>query len=562
MLQTAWTFQLVVIGKSAVVWGRGGYDLGGSSARGALFVLILGCLAACSDGDTANQQVLQPPVQAPNAAPVIMGSPPATATVGALWEFAASASDPDTDALTFAVENPPAWSDFDTMTGRLSGTPTSKDTGNYDDIVISVSDGAASATLAAFSITVIEPTPSGLLALYTFSAGQGDRVSDVSGVGQPLDLIIEDPELVTWLPGGGLELDDVTRIESIAPAEKIAAAVQQSNAFAMEAWVVPLSETQDGPARIVSISQDPFTRNFTLGQVDTALSARFRTSDTSANGRPDLFTSADVVDDALLHVVFTRAADGISRIYKNGNLVVEGMFGGDTSTWDESYKLALGDEVEGGSRPWLGAFRRVALYDVVLSADEVAAQFQAGVDPNNQAPVADFAFSPDGVEGPVTVRFDAGAAGDPDGQIARYAWEFGDGASQETTSPGARHTYTDAGNFTVRLTVRDNDGALATTSRVVSIVEPVGRLANVSWTAPATNVDGSPLTDLASYRVRYGISPEQYTNVVSVDAPLTSTQLTVTGGALYVVVSAVNAAGVESAFSSEVTIETVDLDPA
>src|SRR3989475_10884580 len=29
---------------------------------------------------------------------------------------------------------------------------------------------------------------------------------------------------------------------------------------------------------------------------------------------------------------------------------------------------------------------------------------------------------------------------------------------------------------------------------------------DVSWTAPTTNTDGSPLTDLASYRVYYGAS--------------------------------------------------------
>src|SRR5213082_1346467 len=29
---------------------------------------------------------------------------------------------------------------------------------------------------------------------------------------------------------------------------------------------------------------------------------------------------------------------------------------------------------------------------------------------------------------------------------------------------------------------------------------------DASWTAPTTNIDGSPLTDLASYRVYYGTS--------------------------------------------------------
>jgi len=40
------------------------------------------------------------------------------------------------------------------MTGTLSGTPVAANVGNYPGIVISVSDGTSSASLAAFTITV------------------------------------------------------------------------------------------------------------------------------------------------------------------------------------------------------------------------------------------------------------------------------------------------------------------------------------------------------------------------------------------------------------------------
>ena len=55
----------------------------------------------------------------------------------------------------FAITNKPAWAQFDTGTGRLSGTPLPQtNVGTYSNILISASDGAARAYLAPFSITV------------------------------------------------------------------------------------------------------------------------------------------------------------------------------------------------------------------------------------------------------------------------------------------------------------------------------------------------------------------------------------------------------------------------
>jgi hypothetical protein len=56
--------------------------------------------------------------------------------------------------LTFAIANRPAWATFDTATGRLQGTPGPSHLGTTTGIVISVTDGAASAALPAFSIAV------------------------------------------------------------------------------------------------------------------------------------------------------------------------------------------------------------------------------------------------------------------------------------------------------------------------------------------------------------------------------------------------------------------------
>ena len=55
------------------------------------------------------------------------------------------------------------------------------------------------------------------------------------------------------------------------------------------------------------------------------------------------------------------------------------------------------------------------------------------------------------------IEFDGSASSDPDGTIASYAWDFGDGSTGTGATP--THAYLQAGTFTVALTVTDNQGA-------------------------------------------------------------------------------------------------------
>jgi hypothetical protein len=91
---------------------------------------------------------------AANRAPVISGTPGSTVVVGSAYSFQPSATDADGDALSFSISNEPAWASFSGTSGRLSGTPGTGSAGSYGNIVITVSDGTASASLPAFSIRV------------------------------------------------------------------------------------------------------------------------------------------------------------------------------------------------------------------------------------------------------------------------------------------------------------------------------------------------------------------------------------------------------------------------
>lgn len=88
------------------------------------------------------------------------------------------------------------------------------------------------------------------------------------------------------------------------------------------------------------------------------------------------------------------------------------------------------------------------------------------VRPPNQPPQADFSFSPTNPKVNDSVRFTDESA-DPDGTIESWSWNFGDGNSSSVQNP--THKYSQAGTYTVRLTVTDNEGASGNTSKQVIV---------------------------------------------------------------------------------------------
>ncbi len=133
----------------------------------------------------------------------------------------------------------------------------------------------------------------GLQARYAFDEGQGTVVRDVSGQQPALDLHIPEAAAVTWREDG-LRTNRPVRIASRESARRLVQAVQESNVLTVEAWITPAREVQTGPARIVTLSRDHGTRNFTLGQENNTYEMRLRTTATSANGLPSVQTARDI----------------------------------------------------------------------------------------------------------------------------------------------------------------------------------------------------------------------------------------------------------------------------
>jgi hypothetical protein len=94
-------------------------------------------------------------------------------------------TNPGGGTLQFSISNTPAWASFNSLTGALTGTPSSGQVGDYSNIVISVSNGSGSASLAAFSINVTSGSaPTGSATLSWSAPTQntdGTPLTDLAG---------------------------------------------------------------------------------------------------------------------------------------------------------------------------------------------------------------------------------------------------------------------------------------------------------------------------------------------------------------------------------------------
>ena len=86
----------------------------------------------------------------------------------------------------------------------------------------------------------------------------------------------------------------------------------------------------------------------------------------------------------------------------------------------------------------------------------------------NTPPVAVATTTPGSGIAPLTVTFNGSGSYDPDGSIAAYSWNFGDG-SPANTNVAPSHVYQTAGSFTAVLTVTDNRGATATNQVAITV---------------------------------------------------------------------------------------------
>lgn len=156
------------------------------------------------------------------------------------------------------------------------------------------------------------------------------------------------------------------------------------------------------------------------------------------------------------------------------------------------YTWNFGDGTAAGSgETATHAYSAAGSYTVsltVLDSNGLSATTTQQVDVTgpNTAPIAVAATTTNGL----TVTADGSGSSDPDGEVTEYAWDWGDGE----TSAGqiASHRYTEAGDYTVTLTVTDDRAgtAMITTQVSVEHADPTAQF-EVASSGLAVHVDAS-----------------------------------------------------------------------
>lgn len=119
-----------------------------------------------------------------------------------------------------------------------------------------------------------------------------------------------------------------------------------------------------------------------------------------------------------------------------------------------------------------------------------------------------------------------------------------------TPATGTAGTYAN-----ILISVSDGKASIALPAFSVTVNQPVNRNVTVSWVPPTQNIDGSALTNLAGYRIRYGTSASDLTQTLSVNTVGISSYLieNLPAATWYFAVTSVNANGAESALSNIVS---------
>jgi PKD repeat protein len=81
-----------------------------------------------------------------------------------------------------------------------------------------------------------------------------------------------------------------------------------------------------------------------------------------------------------------------------------------------------------------------------------------------------------------------------DGQITQFAWEFGDGDGASTRN--ASHTFAAGGEFTVKLTVTDNQSLTGSKTKTVTVTLPANGAPTADFSVACSSLDCS-FTDLS-----------------------------------------------------------------
>ena len=143
-------------------------------------------------------------------------------------------------------------------------------------------------------------------------------------------------------------------------------------------------------------------------------------------------------------------------------------------------------------------------------------------------------------------------ASDPDGDALVFSiqnqpdWASFDGSNGRLTgtpSQGDERVYS-----SIRIAVTDGELAAALPQFSIDVIAAALGSVTLSWIPPTTNTDGSALTDLAGYKIYYGVAEGSYSKKISINDTGITTYIVedLAPNDYYFFSTAINKSGIES----------------
>ena len=519
------------------------------------------------------------------AGPSISGTPGTSATAGVAYSFTPTASDPAGKGMTFSISNRPPWASFNIASGQLSGTPAATDVGAYSGIVISVSDGVASASLPAFAITVLSgasgPTISGspgtsatVGTAYSFTP----TASDPSG--NTLTFSITNmPPWASFNAATG-QLSGTPSAADVGTDPGIAISVSDGSASAaLPTFTITVSAAVGNPTVSLSVSpstvssggsamlswsstnasscaasggwsgSEPTSGSASTGALSTTTTFTLACSGPGGNASQAVTVNVSAPPTVTLSASPTTVTSGGSAMLSWSSTNASSCRG--SGGWS-------GNEPTSGSAS-TGAVSATTAYTLTCSGAGGSA---------SQSVTVSVSAAPPTISGTPATSVTAGTgysftptASDPSGHSMSFsitnkpAWAtFSIATGQLSGTPAA----TDVGTYPgIVISVSDGfaSAALPAFSITVTPATPPPGNANLRWTAPTLNTNGTALSDLSGYTISYGTSPTALTYSVTITDP-TATSYTISGlaaGTWYFAIAANASDGTQSALTSVVS---------
>jgi hypothetical protein len=510
-------------------------------ARAALVASIAITLVACGGEDQSDDSSDPPtnPATVDENDPPVANEMPATAvTSGETYNYDPDASDADGDVLIYSIVNKPQWASFDAGNGSLSGMPLDTDVGETGDISISINDGQDTTVVGPFRITVAArstpppPPPSNPPA---------NTPPTISGT--PMTSVVAGTAYI-FQPAAADANPNTTLRFSISNRPAWATFSQSTGRLSGTP-----SRTNVGNFSSIRISVSDGTASVALPTFSIRVQA-------PPNGAPTITgtpVTAAVVGTNYNFQPSANDPDGNALTFSIQNKP-------GWATFSQSTGRLSGTPSAAGTTA-----------DVIISVSDGTVsnslpRFSIQVTQSNRAPT---------ISGTPATSVTVGNAynfqpsgNDADGDTLRYTIQNKPGwATFSETTGRLSGTPTAAGTTSnIVISVTDNKvttpaslAAFSITANSVSAPPPpppptTGSV-TLDWTPPTSNTDGTSLSNLGSYRIRYGTSANSLNQSISISNPSISSYVVenLAGGTWYFSVIAVNASGTESVASNPVS---------